>query len=374
MVASRKEPRGRPSEEELLEATRDLIARRLPPRWTVELPGEGKPADLVVKDPSKSGRVVLVEAKREFGPGDIQAFGTALWRRLRQQSGDTPILLVAPYLSYRAREMLAEENISYLDLTGNVRIALDYPGLFIMTEGAQRDPYATKPARGLRGAKVGAVVRVLADVVPPYSASDVARAAQVTEGYVSRVLETLAKEGLIDRPSRGPILGVDWPAILRRRAQSMDLFTQERAYRYVSRSGPRQVLNALGERPVGERAVVTGSFAAARLVRVATPALLAVYATKPPSLADELGLFAVEEGADTILLRPDNESVFERTEKEKGVEWAAPSQIVIDSLSGGGRMPAEGEAAIDWMRKNESRWRVPSIDQLIHGTLGPTRR
>ena len=44
-----------------------------------------------------------------------------------------------------------------------------------------------------------------------------------------------------------------------------------------------------------------------------------------------------------------------------GVTYAAPSQVVIDCLTGNGRMPAEGEALLAWMLENEVEWRDPAI-------------
>jgi IclR helix-turn-helix domain len=73
---------------------------------------------------------------------------------------------------------------------------------------------------------------VLADAAPPYTGADIARAADVNEGYTSRILETLQEEGLIDRERFGPVTRIDWPAMLRRRAQALDLFGTSGTYRY----------------------------------------------------------------------------------------------------------------------------------------------
>jgi hypothetical protein len=85
----------------------------------------------------------------------------------------------------------------------------------------------------------------------------------------------------------------------------------------------------------------------------------------PRDLANELELLPAETGADTVLIRPDNPVVFARSARDGGLTWAAPSQVAIDCLSGSGRMPAEGNALIEWMREDETRWRSPSITALI---------
>lgn len=235
-------------------------------------------------------------------------------------------------------------------------------------EGARQDPRATKPrGSAIRGAKAGAVVRVLVDTAPPYTGADIARAAGVNEGYLSRILDTLADEGLIDRERAGPVTGVDWPAIMQRRARALDLFRPVGTYRYISRQGTSALLDRLRSRPSVDRTppTVTGSFGAARIAPVAAPSLLVVYTMNPRELEAELELLPAEAGADTVLIRPDNNVAFARAAPDGGMAWAAPSQVAIDCLAGTGRMPSEGEALIGWMRQNTGAWRYPSIRALL---------
>ncbi|MGH3476755.1 MAG: MarR family transcriptional regulator, partial [Nocardioidaceae bacterium] len=236
------------SERELLDAASDALRRRLPPGWEVgeqAAPGDSGAADLVIKTRSGDGALLFVEVKANVGPRDVEALLGGPWRRWRRQMGNRPILLVAPYISPRVRELLTEEDVSYVDLTGNVRISVDHPVIFIETEGARTDPRSSKPRSAIRGAKAGAVVRVLVDVAPPYTGADIARVAQVNEGYLSRILDTLLDEGLIDRERSGQVIGVDWPALLRRRAQALDLFRPVGTHRYVAREGASALLDRL---------------------------------------------------------------------------------------------------------------------------------
>lgn len=363
------------SERELLDAAAEALTRRLPPNWAVEKqpsPGDTGAADLVIKT-AKSGEqaLIFVEVKANVSPRDVEALLGGPWRRWRRQMGNQPILLVAPYIGPRVRELLTEENVSYLDLTGNTRITLDYPGIFIETQGASHDPLSTKTRSGIRGAKAGAVVRVLVDAPPPYTGAEIARAANVNEGYLSRILKTLVDDGLIDRESFGPVTRVDWQAILRRRAQALDLFRPTGTYRYVARQGASALLDYLRNRPPSDRRppTVTGSFAAARVAPVAAPTLLVLYTMNPREFESELDLLPAETSADTVLLRPDNDIPFARFKPDRGIAWAAPSQIAIDCLAGSGRMPSEGEALIDWMREHESEWRYPSVRALLDDSL-----
>ena len=357
------------AEDQLLDAAISVLTSRLPSDWVVEkttMGGDEEPRDLLIKGPfGNSQGTLLVETRRSFAPRDMQTLLGGLMRRLRKQNGEMPILLVAQYLSPKSRELLAEERISYLDLTGNIRLDLQQPAIFIELVGASQDPAASGRSRGIRGAKAGAVIRVLIDAQPPYTGADIARAARVNEGYASRILDALGEEGLIERQRSGPVFEVDWPALIRSRARVSDLFKPVRTYRFVARSGPRQLLNALKAIPNDRLFLISGSFAAERIAPVTAPATLVVYAMDPRRLASQVGLLEVDSGADTVLIRPDNAAVFDRASREDGLLWASPSQVAIDCLAGSGRMPAEGEALIDWMRSNESLWRRSTIGDLI---------
>jgi hypothetical protein len=74
--------------------------------------------------------------------------------------------------------------------------------------------------------------------------------------------------------------------------------------------------------------------------------------------------FPADEGANVALLRPFDPLVFERESIEDGLRYAAPSQTAVDCLTGNGRMPAEGEALIEWMETHEDAWRALSLEAL----------
>jgi hypothetical protein len=140
--------------QELLDAGVEDLTRRLPANWAVEKqPSAWDPqvADLVLKTPnSENQSLIFVEVKANVSPRDGEGLMGGPWRRRRRQMGNQPILLVAPYISPRVRDLLTQENVSYIDLTGNIRISLDYPGVFIETQGASAGPRSSRPRIGTR--------------------------------------------------------------------------------------------------------------------------------------------------------------------------------------------------------------------------------
>lgn len=363
-------------ETELIEAALKLLAARLPPGWTVErVEGQGAgtgEGDALFAFNTQSGMGMgsaIVEAKRNFAAADVERLLGGLTRRLREAAGSRPILLVSDFLSPRTRQLLAQEDISYLDLTGNIRLVMQSPPIFVETAGADRRPSTTGPKRGagLAGAMVGRVVRFLAEVVPPYGVNDIEDETGISRGYVSRVLDRLADEALIRREPRGPVEAVDWPAMLRRRGESVDLFRANTTRTYLSPNGARAVFETLPRSAVADGVVVTGSFAAVRKAPVAAPALLVMYLVpggRVPNfdeIARELGLLATDEAPDVVLLWPSNDRVVEDPWTAEGVRFVNLPQLAVDCLGGSGRMPAEGTALLEWMQANTDEWQYPSL-------------
>jgi len=116
---------------ELLRQLRDALASALPSSWSIVSQPEGKRGDkrvdavMALTAPDGSTRTVLVEVKRIAEPRDV----AAALRQLTayQRSPDETLMLVAPYLSPRARELLQEGGAGWFDATGNLRLQLDRP-------------------------------------------------------------------------------------------------------------------------------------------------------------------------------------------------------------------------------------------------------
>lgn len=357
-------------ETELIDAATAWLAERMPETWTVErakrdaINVSEAPTDALIelRAPNGTCTTIAVEARMSMEPREVGGLLPGIARSLRALAGYVPLLVVAPWLSARTRELLADEKINYLDGTGNALLKLDNPVVFIKSDGAERNP--SPEPRGpasIRGPRAGRLVRLLADVRPPYAVSDIAAAADLNPGYVSRLLDALDRDALISRGRRGIVEDVDVPALLRAWAADYDVFKRDVAISFIAPAGGPSALTALADTP--SRAAVTGSFAGVRLAAVAAPALLAVYCEDVPVIADQLGLLPADEGANVILLRPFDDVVWERTSTDAGVSYVAASQLVVDCLTGNGRMPAEGEAILRWMSDSEDQWRLASLPQ-----------
>ncbi|MBS1868737.1 MAG: hypothetical protein JSS99_03650 [Actinobacteria bacterium] len=329
-------------------------------------PSDRRAADaaITVRDPRSSYATFAVEARSSVAPRDVERLlGGSFGQKLRAMTPHIPVLVVAPWLSERTQTLLAAEGVNYVDLTGNARVQLDNPALFVQSQGAARDPAPAPRGRvRLRGSKAGRLLRTLVDVRPPYGVGELAAATGLAPGYVSRVLEALDEDALVERARRGRVERTDVEGLLRRWAEAYDVFATNEVARFLAPRGARAALERLEriDRPPG-RFAVTGSFAAVRLAPVAAPALLAVYADDVEALSRELELMPADAGANVALLRPFDPVAWEGSSLVDGVAYVTPSQAAIDCLSGNGRMPAEGEALLGWMLADERRWRRSSL-------------
>lgn len=363
-----------PQETDLVAAAIAWFEGRLPDSWVVERASRSEPeqrngqvarvdAFIELRSPNSVYTTLAVEARQEMEPRDAERLLPGLARSLRALAGFVPLLVVAPWLSPRTQELLASENINFLDLTGNALVKLDNPAVFIQSVGAVRNPAPAARGRAtIRGAKAARLVRLLADVRPPYGVSELAATADLTAGYVSRLLDALDRDALIERGRRGVVDDVDVTGLLRAWAVGYDVFKRDVVSAFVAPKGANTALEQLAA--MSTRTLVTGSFAAVRLAPVAAPSLLAVYCEDVNEAARALGLLPADDGANVTLLRPFDGVVWARASIADDTGYAAPSQVAVDCLTGNGRMPAEGEALLEWMTSNETRWRAPSLSDL----------
>ena len=341
-------------DNKILRAALALLESRMPPGWRITLtrgtPRRGA-ASMRVTAPSRRSASMAVEVRARLEPREV----TSIAEAARDLSG--PLVVIAPYLSEATREKLTHSDVNFADHTGNVRIVLAKPGLFIETAGAATDPNRQeRPARSLRGAKAGRIVRALVDRKQPPGVREIATLTDIDPGYVSRVLAYLDSQALVERIGRGRLESVDWPALLRRWAEDAPLESRGDVVTCLAPRGLDALVKRLADSD--ERYAITGGLAAAAYAPLAPTRLGIIWIEGAEDATERLGLQPAEKGANVMLLDPRDESVFEGVVRHQRVSHAAPSQAAADLLTSPGRGPAEGEALLTWMQENEHKWRL----------------
>ena len=303
---------------------------------------------------------IIVEVRTSFAPRDVDRVLGGLSPTIRGQLRPSTILVVAPWFSPRSRDLLEQRGYSYLDMTGNLLLAVPNPIVYLRDRGSDTDP--DRPHRapaGLAGASINALIRALADITPPYRLTDLANVTGLSHGYISRSLAALDDQALISRV-RGMVVDVDWEGLLRARADAYDLMRSNRAQTFVAQRGSAAAYTAMVEHPLAFDATVTGSFAAYEIAPIAAPAQLALYTHQSDQVIKQLSLLPTDRGADVVLLTPASDSQLVRPRKVDGLRHVGVSQLALDCLAGNGRLPEEGEAIIEWMHTNP-QWRLPDL-------------
>jgi hypothetical protein len=348
----------------LLNRALRLLRERLPPRWVVEDhqeprgPRRGERLDALLDVFGPDGRkgTFVVEAKSQVAAAEAARIAARLDLTARDIKA-AGTLLVTGYLTPLARERLAASGVSYLDLTGNARIVLDRPAMFIESRGADRDPAPRgREVRSLKGGSAARVVRALCDWTPPLGVRELARRTEVNAGYTTRVLSLLENEALITRDASGGIASVEWRNLLRRWTQDYAVTRTNRTMAYLEPRSVDALLRRLGEYK-GTWAL-TGSRAIPRAAATAPRRTISCYVESAEQAAEDLGLRSVEAGANVILLEPFDAVVGARTRSESGLTCVAVSQCAADVMTGTGREPSEAEAFLAWMQEHEPAWRA----------------
>ncbi len=284
---------------------------------------------------------------------------SALRESVRQ--APRPLLFVTDYLGPTLRRALIDARVSFADGTGWVHLAAEDPLVLITGEGASRSPRSGRSAAIVRmnGVAVGRIIRQLAVATPPIGVRALADRAAVSPGSVSKLLATLAAEGIVDRDERGGV------AVVRRR-ELVQRWTRDYAFArtnvdvgyYIAPRGLDRTLARL--QAASLPAVLTGSAAARRLlpdgvVSVVPLRLLALYTDQPRAMAAELGLIDADPAtANVVLAVPADREILAAAD---GGPTPAPAAIVLaDLLTLPNRSDAEAEQLIDVLARDDEGW------------------
>lgn len=359
-------------DSDILREALEQVRRRLPDDWLIEANAPtvlfGPDAVVSLASPQGFKATLLAAAKRTVAAGDLKSIVAQLdeyaasspREALRGKQKPVP-MIVARYLPQITQTWLAGRSVAYADATGNIRIALNRPALFVRDTGATKDPWRGpgRPKGNLTGEPAARVVRALVDFQPPYSVPEIVNTASASNGATYRVIQFLEEQALLERETRGPIESVDWRGILDRWAQDYGFQRTNTVTKYLSPRGMPMIMDRLAQArdASGSRYAVTGSLATLQWESYAPARLGMIYAEDPDRIVELLDLREVESGANVLLARPAYDVVFERTELLNGVTIAAASQVAVDMMTGPGRNPSEGEALLNWMENNVNQWR-----------------
>src|SRR5699024_4559198 len=300
---------------------------------------------------------LVIEVKQTVERRDIASIRDQVGRMV-QNPEDVPVV-AARYLSPSVRDALTRAGLSYVDATGNVRIVIDSPAVFISDRGENRDPWRKgRPLGTLKGAPAARVARTLLDYRRNWRISELITVSRASSGATYRVLDYLEREDLVLK-SDGRYSVPDWERLLREWSADAAFQTKNRVQTFIEPHGVGNFLDKLPAEPTTP-VVVTGSFAAKEWATYAPAKAAYAYVPSIQEVSELWGLRPNTAAPNVVLLEPKTagDVPFVNTcLSTAGYPIAAPAQVAADLLNGPGREPAEGEYLIEWMKANEQRWR-----------------
>ncbi len=356
------EPPG--SEAEILRRCMLSLRSIIPDSWTLssedkslDSADSGLDAKLTITAPDGGSAHFGIEVKATVQRRDVRALASR-FRAAATTTPDTLYLVASRYLSPPVRQALVEQDVSFVDVTGNLSISSDRPPIVLRDRGSDNDPWRGRgrPRGTLKGEPAAKVVRTLIGSSSPWKVRDLVTVSRASTGATYRVLEYLQVNELVDKTEQGLYQVPDWPALLRRWSRDYSVVDNNRTYTFLE---PRGIPSFLAKLPgSSSRYAVTSSVAAAQWAAYAPARSITLYVDDASTAASEWALRRTEAGANIVLAEPHYDIVFDRTSTTTdGYTVANIAQVAVDLLTGPGRNPAEGEELIEWMQANEQSWR-----------------
>src|SRR5438477_11444778 len=201
----------------------------------------GKPIDVAVKFRlGEVERLLAVEVSPLGQPRHIRAVVTRLAEIRRELPAAYPIA-AATYIGPQSARILKDNNLGYVDLSGNCYLAFDH--VLIEKEGKRNVRPSTRPLRSLFAPRATRVVRVLLnDPGRAWRLEELAKAAAVSLGHSHNVVKRLEDLRWVERDEAQRIhLGK--PAdLLEAWCESYSYRTNEMASYFVSERVSRRLM------------------------------------------------------------------------------------------------------------------------------------
>lgn len=273
-----------------------------------------------------------IEWKRSGALGQVAMAANQLNRAVQESNSSLIPLLAVPYMGVKGKSYCEQVGVSWLDLSGNSSITAE--GLYVRERGHRSRYRRRGPLESPFGPKGSRIARwMLAHPGEVFRQRELASAVGLNEGYTSRVIGKLIENQLVSRERKG----------IRLYEPDLLLSSWEEAYHFnrhtlipghiPAQSGielARSVAHTLNESRT--EYAMTGLAAAWFQTGHAAFRLLTLYLREAPSadFMSRLAFRAEPRGANTWIVVPNDEGVFQANETLKEVRCVHPVQAYLD--------------------------------------------
>jgi hypothetical protein len=251
---------------------------------------------------------LIIEVKERPHLVDLRLAADAI----KQYAGPNQIPMVAAqFMGPNRRALLREMGIGYIDMAGN--IYLRAPGVFIEREG-KRNPFGYG-REGLNpySDKASIILRVLLNEPSRrWKIREIAKAGEISPGWVSRVVDSLVERGLVEFSRQNGVALLRGEDMLKEWADIYDWHRNKFYHYYCHALDFREILDKISRLNLHKgRMIALGFQAGAYLVSpystfnqvhllVDGPSFDMIH----PDIERQLELEPRKEGANLILVRP----------------------------------------------------------------------
>jgi hypothetical protein len=301
--------------------------------------------------------ILVCEVKSNGQPRNVRAALLQLRNYVAHLGSEAIPVFISPYLSPEAQALCKENNVAFLDLAGNARLAFD--DVFIERRIFGRPPAARRELKSLFKPKSAQVLRVLLrDPKRAWRVTELAKTAGVSLGHISNV-----RAGLLDREwarisddglfLSGPDALLNaWREEYQSEGDRLDLYTTLHGTAFEVAA--REILDSLR----AKAKVVFSSFSAAHwLAPFGRTGMQYFYADRVglDQLRERLRLSSSPKGANVAVTVPKDFGIFRDTvEPAQGAVCTSPVQTYLDLWVSGER----GQEAAEFLRQEKLSWRT----------------
>lgn len=255
-------------------------------------------------------------------------------------------LLATPFLGALGRQLCREARVSWVDLSGNAHLV--GPGLYLHVEGKPNRYVKRGRPSSLFAPKSARLARwLLVGNRAPFRLGEASEATGLSPGFASKILARLLEEGYLRRDESwfeltapGQLLD-DW-----RKASEFEKNEIVKGYCHA-RSGTELTEKlALAFTDTGPHYALTGLAAAWEMTHFAAFRTVSAYVAELPSprTLEALGFKEGARGANTWLILPRDEGVFQGATDWDGARCVSPAQVYVDLAAHAERAPEAAEA------------------------------
>lgn len=304
------------------------------------------------------GYTFIIEVKNKADAPTVNTAIESLEKYLTRNTQLTkklvPVIAV-PYMGDTGRQLCAQKNISWLDLSGNAHIFA--PRLKIHIEGKPNQFKSAGRPKDIFAPKSSRIARhLLIDPDRFISQRELTHEINLDEGRVSRVVREMENSNLLVRNTTGAVKPKN-PAILLDAWYEKYTFSKHWIIKgHMAERSSQAILDKITERFVNEGIsyAVTGLSAAWLMSHFAGYRTTTVYLFEAPDeqLLKNINFIKEERGSNVWLVIPNDEGVFDGAADFDAVRCVHPVQVYLDLKN----HPERAKEAAEELRQTYLNW------------------